>query len=275
MDEKNFQLFETTLATESAKAVTEVGKNVAEDLVRPTSKSIGANLGLLVDGVMGWLGIWGQKQKIKQQVNLDDFKNKIASNIDSIPNENLKEPTMYVVGPAIEASKYYFEEHHYKEMFAKLIAASCDDRYSDKISPYFVEAIKQLSPKDASILSTFKSDTEQSIVNYRYKLKNNGGEIDCFTYVYYFSSKHQTPNNNSSSLVNLERLGLLSINFERHFLDESLYSMFANDPTYLVLKEETSKQSKINPNYPYDDLIINKGIVKLTPLGVDFINLCL
>ena len=63
MDEKDIQLFETTLATESAKAITEVGKNIAEDLTRPTSKSIGDNLGLLVDGVFGWLGLWGGKTK--------------------------------------------------------------------------------------------------------------------------------------------------------------------------------------------------------------------
>lgn len=62
MDEKDIQLFETTLATESAKAITEVGKNIAEDLTRPTSKSIGDNLGLLVDGVFGWL-VYGGKNK--------------------------------------------------------------------------------------------------------------------------------------------------------------------------------------------------------------------
>ena len=49
-------------------AIVDVGKNVAEDLVRPTSKSIGENLGLLVDGVMGWLGYWGEKQAIKREI---------------------------------------------------------------------------------------------------------------------------------------------------------------------------------------------------------------
>lgn len=41
---------------ELAKAAGTLAKDVAEDLVRPTSKSIGENMGLLVDGVMGWLG---------------------------------------------------------------------------------------------------------------------------------------------------------------------------------------------------------------------------
>ena len=44
------------------EAIVEVGKETVSDLVRPTSKSIGDNIGLLVDGVMGWLGYWGKKQ---------------------------------------------------------------------------------------------------------------------------------------------------------------------------------------------------------------------
>ena len=48
------------------EAIVEVGKETVSDLVRPTSKSIGDNIGLLVDGVMGWLGYWGKKQKIKR-----------------------------------------------------------------------------------------------------------------------------------------------------------------------------------------------------------------
>ena len=60
------------------EAIIDVGKNVAEDIVRPTSKSIGENLGLLVDGVMGWLGYWGQKQEIKREAYLADYKKKIA-----------------------------------------------------------------------------------------------------------------------------------------------------------------------------------------------------
>ena len=59
-------------------AIIDVGKNIAEDIVRPTSKSIGENLGLLVDGVMGWLGYWGQKQEIKREAYLADYKKKIA-----------------------------------------------------------------------------------------------------------------------------------------------------------------------------------------------------
>lgn len=275
MNTDDIQAFKSTLAVEGAKNTAEFAKDVADDIVRPTSKSIGNNLGLLVDGALGWLDLWGEKQKIKQQQNLEEFKNEINLNIESIPTDKLKEPTMSIAGPAIEASKFYFEENYYKEMFSKLIAASCDNRYTNKISPYFVEAIKQLSPKDATIISTFKETPEQPIANYRYILANGGGEADCYTYVFYLSGKMEIPDENSSSLVNLERLGLVSIDFVRWFVDDSSYDAFTNDPTYVALKEAITKQSKNIINLPYEDLIIDKGIVKITPLGKDFINLCL
>ena len=273
MDEKDIQSFETTLATEGAKAITEVGKNIAEDLTRPTSKSIGDNLGLLVDGVFGWLGLWGEKQKIKQQQNLEEFKNEINSNIESIPTDKLKEPTMYVVGPAIEASKFYFEEKHYKEMFAKLISATCDERYSDKISPYFVDAIKQLSPKDATLISNFTQKNELPIVNYILKTKD-GHQNKYLNYVFYPNEPLQNANEHSSSLINLERLGLIKIDFQKWLADDSYYNKYQSDYHFTQKREELLKYVD-QPQSRYKDLELEKGIIELTPLGKDFINLCL
>lgn len=46
----------------------DVGKTVAEDPARPTSKSIGDNLGLTVDGVMGWLGYGAQSKPLSESI---------------------------------------------------------------------------------------------------------------------------------------------------------------------------------------------------------------
>ena len=97
------------LENEVTTAAIGVGKNVAEDLIRPTSKTIGENLGLLVDGVMGWLGYWGQKQALKREVYLADYKQKIVEKVLGVPEEQLQEPPIRIVGPAIEASKFHIE----------------------------------------------------------------------------------------------------------------------------------------------------------------------
>ena len=41
------------------------------------------------------------------------------------------------------------------------------------------------------------------------------------------------------------------------------------------MKHETVTANQANPNWPYSDLIIRKGIVKVTPLGKDFIKVCI
>ncbi|MDD7637099.1 MAG: alanine racemase [Clostridiales bacterium] len=149
---------------ELVKAAGTLAKDVAEDLVRPTSKSIGENMGLLVDGVMGWLGYWGQKQQIKRAVLLEEYKKQIAKKIAEIPEENLIEPPVRIVGPAIEASKFFIEETTCRKMFAQLIASSCNSAVSGAVHPSFPEIIKQLSPLDARFLLLFKKQSTFPIV---------------------------------------------------------------------------------------------------------------
>ena len=274
MDEKDKQLCETTFAVESAKQAAKLGKDVASDIIRPTSKSIGENIGLLVDGVFGWLGVWVKKQKIKQYKYINDFKNTLVDEIEKVPPEHLKEPEMYVVGPAIEASKYYYEEAQFKEMFAKLIAASCDDRDNDKISPYFVEAIKQISHKEAMILTLFrdKKTSALPIVNYRLILKTIGEK-----YYEKYVFIHDNPDNirkYSDSLINLQRLGLVSLDFQNWLTDNNFYQIYKDNVFFKNTKQEILKNIE-NPDFECRDFDIQKGILELTPLGKNFIDLCL
>ena len=274
MDEKDKQLCETTFAVESAKQAVELGKDVVSDIVRPTSKSIGQTIGYIVDGTFGWLGVWGQRQKIKQEKYIEDYKKEVNKNLEAIPQENLKEPEMYIVGPAIEASKYYYEEAQFKEMFAKLIAASCDDRDNDKISPYFVEAIKQISHKEATILTLFrdKKTSALPIVNYRLILKTIGEK-----YYEKYVFIHDNPDNirkYSDSLINLQRLGLVNLDFQNWLTDNNFYQIYKDNNFFKNTKQEILKNIE-NPDFECRDFDIQKGILELTPLGKNFIDLCL
>lgn len=274
MDEKDKQLYETTLVVESAKQTVELGKDVVSDIVRPTSKSIGQTIGYIVDGSFGWLGVWGQKQKIKQKKYIEDYKNEINKNIEAIPQENLKEPTMSVVGPAIASSIFYYENDYYKKMFSKLIAASCDDRDNDKISPYFVEAIKQISHKEAMILTLFrdKKTSALPIVNYRLILKTIGEK-----YYEKYVFIHDNPDNirkYSDSLINLQRLGLVSLDFQNWLTDNNFYQIYKDNVFFKNTKQEILKNIE-NPDFECKDFDIQKGILELTPLGKNFIDLCL
>jgi hypothetical protein len=106
---------------------------------------------------MGWLGYWGQKQEIKRKTYLEDYKRKITSKIGVIPHDNLIEPPIRIVGPAIEASKFFIEEESCREMFSQLIASSCNSTINESVHPAFPEMIKQLSPADGNFIQHYKA----------------------------------------------------------------------------------------------------------------------
>ena len=261
--------FELEFEKESAKAIVEVFKGVIEDIVRPSSKSIGKNIGLMFDGAMGWLGCWGEKQKIEQQKSIENFKQNIELKISNISNENLKEPTMNIVGPAIESAKFYYEEKYYKEMFANLIAAACDKSKIDIIHPSYVEIIKQLSPRDAKLLNIFKYNSTYPMVTMN--IKHEDGTITPYIqYLFDFKDRNQDFNMEEHSLLtpsldNLVRLGLIIKNNSIIELNYN-YEEFRNNIFYSEFsKIKSSSQDKIE---------FTKYRLELSNFGAGFVNIC-
>lgn len=251
-----------------ATAMVDVGKNVAEDLVRPTSKSIGDNLGLLVDGVMGWLGYWGQKQAIKREVYLADYKQKITEKVTAIPEEKLQEPKIRIVGPAIEASKFYIEEDEFRELFAELVASTCNTDYTNRVHPAFPEMIKQLARMDVRLLEIFRQTktfpcceiyaehTDKTISPYPNIL------FDFKTCNHSFTQHDELML--TESIENLERLGLLVKNSSVIELGYD-YENFRSHWFYKAMLKTIPNDSKIN---------IRKYRIELTQLGSDFLVCC-
>ena len=49
--------------------------------------------------------------RAKQHANIEAYKNQLLKEASSINPENLKEPELKILGPALEASKYYIDEN--------------------------------------------------------------------------------------------------------------------------------------------------------------------
>jgi hypothetical protein len=254
---------------EIAKKAAELTKEVAGDILHPMSKSISENLGLMVDGVMGWLGCWGEKQKIKQKIYIEEFKKEISLKISEIPQEYLIEPAVSIAGPVIETSKYYYEETHYREMFSNLLASACDKRYIHAIHPSFIEILKQFAPLDAKLLSMFKYHGSYPLADVQ--ANNEDGSITPFIHSLFdfkdrqneFSSEEY--NNLTSSLVNLIRLGILNKNRDIIELGYN-YDLLKNDFMYQYYN---IGKGKLN------NLSINRARIELTELGRKFMSCCL
>lgn len=249
----------------------ELPQIVNEALV-PLASSIGTTLSTAWKGFTIGIDTWYGRKKIEQEHNLNLYAEEIQKQLTSIPEENIQEPKMSIIGPSLEASKYYFEEEWYRIMFAKLIAGSCDNRKNEKIHPFFVEAIKQMTSLEAEILSSFKKESAQPIVNYRFKLKDQLGGATFIPYVFFLTDEKIDAGKHSQSIVNLERLGFIDISFRSFFTDENKYKIFEQNPTYVSMQ----RLLKSGSFYPqFSSLDIEKGLLTLTPLGQSFLDICI
>lgn len=257
------------LEEEVAKATGEVLKKLAEDVIRPTSKSIGLNLGLMIEAIFGWGGAWATTQIEKQKLYKEEYIKNINEKVNKISIENLQEPKMNIVGPAIESSKFFYEENYYREMFSNLIASSCDKTKSNSIHPSFSTIIKDLSPLDAKFISMFNSkggtypmasvvsqDKEGKLTPYLYYLfnfKEKDNEFDAIEKI-----------SLTSSLDNLIRLGLVIKSSDIIELDWD-YETFKNDILYVEWTTKVEKE---------ENLVMKKYRLELTLYGRNFLSVC-
>ncbi|WP_338986952.1 DUF4393 domain-containing protein [Fusobacterium polymorphum] len=133
--------------------------------VKAASVGIVNSLVDLWNGAIGHcIHSWSEKRRLIME---EKFIPSVAEKISKIPDENLQEAKMSILGPTLEASKFYIEEEEIREMFSNLIAASMDSTYNGIVQHSFVEIIKQLSSYDAKFLSAIQNCIQS------YDLKKN------------------------------------------------------------------------------------------------------
>ena len=251
-----------------------------------------------------------QKYKIKQAANLEKYANEVKSGIEKIPEENIQEPKMSVVGPALEASKFYIEEDEIRGMFAKLIASSMDKTQSINIHPSFVEIIKVLSPLDAQNLYSLYHGRDETISKIRVTNKEDDSYTDHFNHIFLGNPECQDNNLIESSIDNLIRLKLVDVSYSEYKSDDSLYDKHRENELFLKFKTEQEELQQHNTtllnfllngglltdadtNMPLPasvqenvlnqlkqgvqekEIKVVKGIIQLTAFGKNFCKVCL
>ena len=196
------------------------------------------------------------RQKKQEVENL--FLNNIVSEVSDIPKDRVQEPKMSVLGPALEASKYYIDDKELRSLFAKLVAASMDNSKNDILQPAFVEIVKQMTPIDAEILINLYEIQDNKVT------QNYKSIVDNFYIENISNISHVRI---ASSLINLVRLGLVEINYSVFLSDEEKYLSYKNHPIINELKNKYSDDS--------NSIELKKGIIKITEFGMDFCKICI
>lgn len=156
------------------------------------------------------LGRWDPLLEKMVRENVEKYAKDIDNELSKIPPENINpEPDISLIGPALEASKYYVTKEKARQMFAKLIAAEMDVTKSDQVHHAFVEIIKQMNPLDAKVLSDLDNPT--SLLYCLFPAKNDPNMSQVLSDIYLSDTFPEYDQGVSLAIGNLSRLGLLDI----------------------------------------------------------------
>ncbi|MFF7217938.1 DUF4393 domain-containing protein [Mammaliicoccus sciuri] len=259
-------------------------------------------LNLTWDLVFGGYHTWINKIQYKREINLNDFKESLNSNVQEIPTENIQEPKISLLGPALDASKFYIDEKVIRDLFSNLIASSMDNRKNNDIHHSFVEIIKQMSSDDAILFEHLSKAPILSAV--KYVAMSNKGTTKVSLSDVVIKDSPLSYKNTEISIINLKRIGLIEINIGlnslthtdayKSFDDPNMIDMFTKkfENNYREHYSKIFQQIKVfgvaklalDNNVSVDEIYKNcspssieyeKGFIEITSFGKAFINCCL
>lgn len=206
------------------------------------------------------------KSRAKKVLSVENYKESIAEGINSIPSDKRQKPKLNIVGPAIEASKFYIEEKILRDMFAEIVIASVDSSKSGMVHESFVEIVKQLSTTDAKHISQISKADYNPIIslleeNEEFNIYSQANDLFLSNYI-----DNTNQNLIGASLVNLQRLGLIEISRIGNYAELSIYNELINCN---FVKDWEKKILDIHK------MRIQKGNIQLTSLGIIFCTICL
>lgn len=163
------------------------------------------------------------KAKAKRDKNIEMFLKELEKEVDKIPEDKIKDPSLHIIAPILEdVFKYYHEEDYLRIIFAKLIASSMDK--DNVIHPSYVDVIRQLSRYDIAVLRNFfilieviSPEISYHFSYYMLEVYYVKGVFDWTSSTLMFAKNKEHYNiirgeqDFISSILNLERLGLIKI----------------------------------------------------------------
>lgn len=246
----------------------------ANKALTPIANAAGETLSNIWNAFLAPVNLWAKKKIIKHEQDFLEFKQSVEKHYTDIPDEYKSEPTLSIIGPALEASKFYIEEESIREMFAKLIAADMDLSKKNDVHHSFVEIIKQMSPIDAKVFIDLENPL--NLMWCKLHLKNSPDMAKFITDIYLSQNFPEYSHNVCLSISNLVRLGLIFIPTR----NTGSIIMGGNDPDILERFKKTHFYNELVQNialpssiYSSYEVVTYEGLI--TELGVSFRKICL
>ena len=198
------------------------------------------------------------------------FPAEMAERVCTIPQEHLVEPRPFVAAKAVEGLAYSHEESELKEMYLSLLATAMDRSTAAKAHPAFAKIIHELSPSDARFFNRYALRHRVPIVNLVYR---HGGRRQTMLLPAMLDTRDDNgeqiyvPQGLRESIVNWERLGLVSVTYALALGPEDAYDWVKTHPEYTV-QDPRALVARARED---GALYVEKGILDVTPFGEQFI----
>lgn len=258
--------------------LTEPIKQVTEKVVIPPTAEASKGITKLLSVVTTFIDNATYKYIANSEMKKKKFLEELSQKYNSIPEESLKEPNINILGNVMDSLKYNLDEDYLVEMYTNILISDMDSRTKNKCHVCFVEILKQLSKNDLEVLNRIYMMKHTSSIPFG-KLNivdsnNKPLKYEIHNPVYIAKIDNYIIDNYnvfSKSIENLNRLGLIEINYTKYFTDKSIYDSLIQK----VLPICTSILNDLRRDNPEATIGCEKAVLAISNLGYDLTQICL
>lgn len=132
-------------------------KEVYRDALQPAARELGKGLGQtasIVNTVLRPL----RTIQLTWDTLFDRLDGWLSEKLSGTPDVDVCEPSPTVAGPVVTGLLFAADEAELRDLFVQLLATSMVQHTRDHAHPAFAEAIKQMTPLEARLISRFASN---------------------------------------------------------------------------------------------------------------------
>ncbi len=258
--------------------LTEPIKQVTERVVIPPTAEVSKGITKLLSVVTTFIDNATYKYIANSEMKKKQFLEELTQKYNSIPEDSLKEPNINILGNVMDSLKYNLNEDYLVEMYTNILISDMDSRTKNKCHICFVEILKQLSKNDLEVLKRIYMMKHTSSIPFG---KLNIVDSNNKPLKYEFHSPIYITNIDnyviddynafSTSIENLNRLGLIEINYIKYYTDKAIYDLLIQK----VLSSCTHILNDLRSDNPEATFGCEKAILTINNLGYDLMQICL
>lgn len=264
---------------------------IYEDTIQPLAQATGTTIAMPVEALNAALS------KVKKWINEKDYSVKLQKalyerllrQLQDVSPEKIITPDRFIVVPLLRDMNYAIDSEVICQLYASLLATNMNSDTKNMAHPSFIQIIEQLSPLDAKamdvvgFLKTYQplirifACEEQPIQDERMfacdmpEFGDAKKKIPLFShYSFPINGLETTAEERGFVIQNLNRLGLINIDYREHIINVEQYKPLYNDllesSLYRNFMEET-KQKGLN-------LQLTDGYTSPTDFGRLFFSAC-